>query len=78
MADPRLRFIANPDNPGFAQACNQGASASRAPWLAFVNPDCFVEPGTLAQLRAAASAVGCGLVGAALCDDCLLYTSRCV
>ena len=69
LADPRLRFIANPDNPGFAQACNQGASASRAPWLAFVNPDCFVEPGTLAQLRAAASAVGGGLVGAALCDE---------
>jgi len=69
LADPRLRFIANPDNPGFAQACNQGASASRAPWLAFVNPDCFVEADTLAQLRAAASAVGGGLVGAALCDE---------
>ena len=24
--DPRVRFIANPDNPGFAVACNQGAA----------------------------------------------------
>ena len=33
--DPRLHFIANPDNPGFSVACNQGAAASDAPWLAF-------------------------------------------
>ena len=52
LADPRLRFIANPDNPGFAVACNQGAAASAAPWLAFVNPDCFVEVDTLSRMRA--------------------------
>ena len=52
LADPRLRFIANPDNPGFAVACNQGAADSRAPWLAFVNPDCLVEPDSLARMRA--------------------------
>ena len=52
LADPRLRFIANPDNPGFAVACNQGAAASTAAWLAFVNPDCFVEVDTLSRLRA--------------------------
>ena len=51
LADPRLRFIANPDNPGFAVACNQGAAATTAAWLAFVNPDCFVEVDTLARLR---------------------------
>jgi N-acetylglucosaminyl-diphospho-decaprenol L-rhamnosyltransferase len=49
LADPRLRFIANPDNPGFAVACNQGTAASTAPWLAFVNPDCFVEADSLAR-----------------------------
>jgi hypothetical protein len=66
--DPRLRFIANPDNPGFAVACNQGAADSHAPWLAFVNPDCLVEPHSLARLRAHALASGAGLVGADLVD----------
>ena len=61
LADPRLRFIANPDNPGFAVGCNQGAADSRAPWLAFVNPDCLVEPDSLARMRAHAHrAVGFG------------------
>jgi GT2 family glycosyltransferase len=54
-ADARLRFVANPDNPGFAVACNQGAAAlddvAEATWLAFVNPDCLVEADTLARLR---------------------------
>lgn len=66
VADPRLRFVANPDNPGFAVACNQGARASAAPWLAFVNPDCFVEADTLARLRDASLQLEGGLVGAEL------------
>ena len=66
VADARLRFIANPDNPGFAVACNQGAAASTASWLAFVNPDCFVEPHTLACLRDAAATRGDTLVGSVL------------
>lgn len=36
-ADARVRFIANPDNPGFAAANNQGVADSQAPWLAFIN-----------------------------------------
>jgi hypothetical protein len=68
-ADARVRFIANPDNPGFAVACNQGASASDAPWLAFVNPDCLVEADTLPRLRAHAQALGGALVGADLVDE---------
>lgn len=63
VADPRLRFIANPDNPGFASACNQGAGASAAPWLAFVNPDLMVETDTLARLRDRAQALGEALLG---------------
>ena len=69
LADPRLRFIANPDNPGFAVACNQGATASEAAWLAFVNPDCFVEIDTLVRLRAHAQAHPCALSGADLVDE---------
>jgi len=68
-ADARLRFIANPDNPGFAVACNQGAADSDAPWIAFVNPDCLVERDTLPRLRAHAQALGGGLVGADLVDE---------
>ena len=50
--DPRVRFVGNPDNPGFAKGCNQGAGESTAPWLAFVNPDLMVEADTLSRLRA--------------------------
>jgi GT2 family glycosyltransferase len=66
LADPRVRFIANPDNPGFAVGCNQGAAASGAPWLAFVNPDCFVDPDTLARLCGTSAALDGALVGAVL------------
>jgi len=68
LADPRLRFIANPDNPGFAVACNQGAADSRAPWLAFVNPDCLVEPDSLARMLAHANGDD-AIIGADLVDE---------
>ena len=67
--DPRVRFIANPDNPGFAVACNQGARDADAAWIAFVNPDCLVDADTLVRLRAHAATLdapcllGCELVG---------------
>ncbi|GAB2502611.1 glycosyltransferase family 2 protein [Lysobacter humi (ex Lee et al. 2017)] len=68
-SDARLRFIANPDNPGFAVACNQGARDVDAPWLAFVNPDCLVEPDSLVRLRGAVMQLGPALVGADLVDE---------
>lgn len=68
--DPRVRFIGNPDNPGFAVGCNQGARESVAPWLAFVNPDLMVEADTLARLRAHALSVGSDvLLGVDLLDE---------
>ena len=70
LADPRLRFVANPDNPGFAVACNQGIADSSAPWLAFVNPDCFVRQDSLARLQAHALALGGdAMLGADLVDE---------
>ncbi len=70
LADARVRFIANPDNPGFGTGCNQGADDSDAPWLAFVNPDCLVERDTLARLRAHALGVAREvLLGADLVDE---------
>ena len=74
-ADPGVRFVANPDNPGFAVACNQGARAlddedAAVRWLAFVNPDCMVADDTLARLRAHALATGReALLGADLVDE---------
>jgi N-acetylglucosaminyl-diphospho-decaprenol L-rhamnosyltransferase len=69
-ANPALRFIANPDNPGFGVACNQGAADSDATWLAFVNPDCFVDADALQRLRAHAEALGGNVVlGADLVDE---------
>lgn len=72
--DPRVHFIANPDNPGFAVACNQGAADlprdDGVQWLAFVNPDCLVETDSLARLRAHAQACGREvLLGADLVDE---------
>jgi len=68
--DPRVRFIGNPDNPGFAVGCNQGAKESTSPWLAFVNPDLMVETDTLSRLRAHADALGGKvLLGVDLVDE---------
>jgi hypothetical protein len=67
--EPRLKFIANPDNPGFAVACNQGARFSDAPWIAFVNPDCLVEDDTLERLRLIAAHNPPMLVGCELVDE---------
>ncbi|WP_256646223.1 glycosyltransferase family 2 protein [Thermomonas paludicola] len=69
LRDRRLRFIANPDNPGFAVACNQGARASDAPWLAFVNPDCFLDTDSLLRLLAHAEPAGQALLGANLVNE---------
>ena len=55
--DARVRFIANPDNPGFGTACNQGVAAvdaAGADWIALVNPDLMVQPDTLARMAALA------------------------
>ncbi|MDT3485943.1 glycosyltransferase family 2 protein [Stenotrophomonas maltophilia] len=67
--DPRVRFVGNPDNPGFAAANNQGVADSHSPWLAFINPDLMVEPDTLAELRSRAEGVGDCLLGVEQLDE---------
>jgi GT2 family glycosyltransferase len=65
QAQARVTLRADSENPGFAVACNAAAAGCRQAWLAFVNPDCYVEPETLARLLAHASgfpdtgAIGC-------------------
>ncbi|MCS4231233.1 hypothetical protein EDF77_2996 [Stenotrophomonas maltophilia] len=67
--DPRVRFIANPDNPGFAAANNQGVADSSSPWLAFINPDVMVERDTLAVLCERAQPLGDCLLGVEQVDE---------
>lgn len=70
--DARVRFIDNPDNPGFGVGCNQGVDDlgdAPAGWLAFVNPDCLLEADALARLRTLATPLGDALLGADLVDD---------
>ena len=67
--EPRLRFFRNGSNHGFAMACNQGASALAEPWVAFINPDVYLEPDTLTRLLAhAVERAGAGLLGVELHD----------
>ena len=62
--DPRLSLQPNHGNLGFAAACNQGAKDCTQPWLAFVNPDCLVEPDTFVRLLGCAGPMpGIGVLG---------------
>ena len=47
---PCIQIIQNPTNVGFAAACNSGLRAASSPFLLFLNPDCFFEPGTISKL----------------------------
>lgn len=46
----RATIISNGINAGFGRAANQGAAATRAPLILFVNPDCEVLPGSVSRL----------------------------
>jgi N-acetylglucosaminyl-diphospho-decaprenol L-rhamnosyltransferase len=47
----RARLIRNPENVGFARACNQGMSASTGEYVIFINPDTLVEEGFFESLE---------------------------
>lgn len=51
--DARVRLLRNEANLGFAVACNQGAAATPASHLLFLNPDCELPPDAVRTLRAA-------------------------
>ena len=42
-----FRMVRNPTNVGFARAVNQGIALAKGDFLLVLNPDCFVEPGTI-------------------------------
>src|SRR5919107_3125750 len=65
-----VRLIRNPENVGFARACNQGTVASSGEHVVFVNPDTLVEDGFFEGLERffdenpRAGVVSPGIVGA--------------
>jgi GT2 family glycosyltransferase len=50
---PNFRVLRFADNLGFAAANNRAAAATRAPWLALLNPDAVAAPDWLEKLMAA-------------------------
>jgi GT2 family glycosyltransferase len=63
--EARLRILRNGKNLGFGAGCNRGAALARGDALLFLNPDCRVEPNTIARLRGFLQP-GIGLLGAAI------------
>ncbi len=63
---PDVCLIKNRTNLGFSKACNIGAALARGQYLLFLNPDAFVDGGTIPELvsilDARANAGCCGPV----------------
>lgn len=51
--DRRLRVVENGKNLGFAKANNVVVPMARGDYLLFLNPDCLIQPDTLARMAAA-------------------------
>ncbi|MFT3735731.1 MAG: glycosyltransferase family 2 protein [Rhodocyclaceae bacterium] len=67
QTEKRLSVIANPQNLGFARACNIAAGAARGDILLFLNPDCVLAPGALVEMRKALlQDAAAGMVGGLL------------
>ncbi len=65
LASGRLQLLKEDTNRGFAAACNRAAHGVGTPFLAFVNPDCVVQPDTIFRmLSALRSTPEAGLAGA--------------
>ncbi len=53
---PGVRVIANPENRGFAVACNQGGQAVESRYVLLLNSDVTLPPGSLARMAEAMDA----------------------
>jgi N-acetylglucosaminyl-diphospho-decaprenol L-rhamnosyltransferase len=66
---PRARVLRNAVNVGFGRGINQGVTASSAPFILIMNPDCRLEPGAVATMRAELEArPKCAVVGPRVLD----------
>jgi GT2 family glycosyltransferase len=54
--EPRVRILENGVNRGFAKANNQALAEARGEWLLLLNPDCVIEPDTIARMQDALKA----------------------
>jgi GT2 family glycosyltransferase len=61
--NPQVKLILNPDNAGFAPACNQGLAVAGGDVLVLLNDDTTVAPGWLARLVATLEDRTVGLAG---------------
>ena len=66
---PQARVLRNAVNVGFGRGVNQGVAATTAPLILIMNPDCRLEPGAMAALRAALDArPQCAIAGPRVLD----------
>lgn len=49
---PRVRLIRNPDNRGFARACNQGMERAGGKYLLLLNSDAMIDADALSGMVA--------------------------
>ncbi|HEX5354271.1 MAG TPA: glycosyltransferase family 2 protein [Rhodanobacteraceae bacterium] len=67
--DERVRVVYNHANLGFGPAANIGARQARGDAVVLLNPDCMMEPDTLARMLDVLQAYpDAGVVGAVVCD----------
>lgn len=66
---PRTRLIRNPENLGFAHACNQGIAATGGEYVVLINPDTLVEKDFFDDFEAFFAAnPGTGIAGPRVID----------
>ncbi len=66
---PEARVITNRNNVGFGRGVNQGLAATSASLVLVMNPDCRLEAGALAAMRAVFAADDrCAIVGPKILD----------
>lgn len=52
LPSPQVQLLVSPRNVGFGAACNLGVQASHTAYVMLLNPDAWVVPGCLSQLKA--------------------------